>query len=200
MKQVTVDMLRQLSADARESIWAQAAAQGREPKIYLHWTAGRYYTKFDDYHVNIDGDGVIWLMDDLDEILAHTWRRNSGAVGITVCAAYGANTYWLGTEAATAQQLETMAQAVCAVADGLWLTINKKYVLTHGEAADNEDGEYIHEPYGPRTTCERWDLEYLGNPESMSFNPWATNGTRGGDVLRRWANTVRAANNAKILG
>ena len=56
--------------------------------------------------------------------------------------------------------------------------------MTHGEAGDNEDGLYTHDAYGPRTTCERWDLEFLGTDESPSFNPWAEDGTRGGDVLR----------------
>ena len=56
--------------------------------------------------------------------------------------------------------------------------------MTHGEAADNEDGIYASEPYGPSTTCERWDLEVLGLDESVHFHPWATDGTRGGDVLR----------------
>lgn len=85
-----------------------------------------------------------------------------------------------------------MAQAIVAVCDGLWLTINKTYVLTHGEAADNEDGVWCHDPYGPRSTCERWDLEYLGTSESPRFSPWATDGSRGGDVLRGKANWYRA--------
>ena len=56
--------------------------------------------------------------------------------------------------------------------------------MTHGEAADNEDGVYAHAPYGPHSTCERWDLEYLGTPEGPAFAPWSADGTRGGDVLR----------------
>ena len=58
-----------------------------------------------------------------------------------------------------------------------------RHVLTHGEAADNEDGMYPHAPYGPKANCERWDLEYLGTEESPSFAPWAQ-GKRGGDILR----------------
>ncbi len=26
---------------------------------YGHWTAGRYFTTFRDYHFNVDGDGLI---------------------------------------------------------------------------------------------------------------------------------------------
>ena len=81
-----------------------------------------------------------------------------------------------------------MAKVVRVIAEGLWLTIDKNHVMTHGEAADNEDGLAPHEPYGPRSTCERWDLEYLGTDESPYFDPWSDDGTRGGDVLRGKAN------------
>ncbi len=45
--------------------------------------------------------------------------------------------------------------------------------------------------YGPKHDCERWDLEFLGTPDSPAYNPWATNGSRGGDVLRGKANWYR---------
>ena len=52
MRTVNIDELRQLAADARESIWSQASANGRESKIYLHWTAGHYGQLYlDDYHM-----------------------------------------------------------------------------------------------------------------------------------------------------
>lgn len=97
----------------------------------------------------------------------------------------------LGTNPITAQQVEVMSQCICVLADALDLTIDKKRVLTHGEAGDNEDGIYCHEPYGVKTTVERWDCEYLGTPESSHYNPYATDGTRGGDVLRGKANWYR---------
>ena len=84
-----------------------------------------------------------------------------------------------------------MSQVIAAVCNGLWLTIDKEHVLTHGEAADNEDGDWCHDEYGPKSTCERWDLEYLGTDESPRFNPWAEDGSRGGDVLRGKANFYR---------
>ena len=57
--------------------------------------------------------------------------------------------------------------------------------------ADNADGVCAHAPYGPRTTCERWDLEYLGTAESPAFAPWAEDGRRGGDILRGKAQYYR---------
>lgn len=192
MKQVTVEEIREMAENCRESIWEQAQAYGREPKIYLHWTAGHYGQYYlNDYHIAIDADGSIYVDHDFDEVLAHTYHRNSGAVGITLACCVGATSDDLGSEPPTDAQIEAMAQVIVAVADGLWLTIDKNHVLTHGEAADNEDGIYPHDPYGPKSTCERWDLEYLGTGESPSFNPYATDGSRGGDVLRGKANWYR---------
>jgi len=184
-----------MAADAKESIWAQAQSAGREPKLYLHWTAGRFGQFWDDYHVQIDGDGEIYVYGALDDVLAHTWRRNTGAVGITLLGAYGATTEDLGDYAPTEAQIESMAKVIDALTEGLWLTIDKNHVLTHGEAADNEDGEWCHEEYGPKSTVERWDLEYLGTDESPSYNPYAEDGSRGGDVLRGkalWYHNQRA--------
>ena len=193
LREVSIDELRAAAEEAREDIWKAAKRCGREPKVYMHWTAGHYETFFDDYHVSIDDAGRIYLNGSLSDILAHTYHRNSGAVGITLNACVGATSSDLGAEAPTAAQIEAMAQAVCAICDGLWLTIDKAHVMTHGEAADNEDGIEPHEAYGPKTTCERWDLEYLETGESPAFSPWATDGSRGGDVLRGKANWYRNA-------
>ena len=47
-RQVTLDELSIIASNCREAIWAEAQSQGREPKIYLHWTAGGYYSIFND--------------------------------------------------------------------------------------------------------------------------------------------------------
>ena len=185
MREATLDEIYQLAADAREDIWDIAKAYGRDPKIYLHWSAGHYFHTFDDYHINITADGRFYIAtEDFSDVLAHTYKRNSGAVGIALCCGVDATTNDLGNEPPTPDQIEAMAQVTQKVADALWLTINKDHVMTHGEAGDNEDGLYTHDNYGPKSTCERWDLEFLGTDESPSFNPWAQDGTRGGDVLR----------------
>lgn len=185
MRQVSLEELYQVARNSYDGLWDAAKGLGRDVKIYLHWSAGRYNSKFEDYHVNIDCNGNIFLStDDLSEILAHTYRRNTGSVGVSLCCAYGATSSDLGDYAPTAEQIETMSRVGCVLADALDLTIDKKRILTHGEAADNEDGIWCHEEYGPKSTCERWDLEYLGTDESPRFNPWATDGSRGGDVLR----------------
>ena len=199
MYEITLKQLKTFAENSREAIWRIACAHDIEPKIYLHWTAGTYDTTFPDYHICITGEGKIFLSTpDLWEVLSHTWCRNSGTVGIALCCAYGATTNYLGAYPPTAKQIEVMAQVITVIADALWLTIDKAHVLTHGEAANNEDGLYVHERYAvwsvpqPADGDTRWDLEYLGTDESPSYNPYSTYGTRGGDVLRGKANWYRA--------
>jgi len=193
MRRVTCAELRELAAAYRVPLMYAAARCARETKVYLHWTAGHYGQFFADYHVQIDADGAIYVIGAgaLDEVLAATYLRNSGSVSLCILGCLDAGTNNLGPEPPTAAQIEGMAQAIAALCNGLWLTIDKQRVLTHGEAADNEDGVYAHEPYGPKNGCERWDLEYLGTEESPCYTPWAEDGTRGGDVLRGKANWYR---------
>ena len=193
MRRVTPAELEELAGEYRAALAEAAAEYGRETKVYLHWSAGHYGQFWSDYHVQIDKDGEIYVIADgaLDDVLAATWRRNTGSVSICILGCYDATTNYLGQESPTPLQIDGMAQAIAALCNGLWLTIDKQRVLTHGEAADNEDGIEPHDPYGPRTTCERWDLEYLGTLESPKFHPWSTDGGRGGDVLRGKANWYR---------
>ena len=193
MRRVTCADLRELAAAYRPALCYAAARCARETKLYLHWTAGHYGQFFADYHVQVDADGGIYVIGDgvLDDLLAATYLRNSGSISVALLGCVDATTESLGSEPPTAAQIEAMAQSATALADGLWLTIDKERILTHGEAADNEDGVRTHAPYGPRTTCERWDLEYLGTEESPVFHPWAEDGTRGGDVLRGKAQYYR---------
>ena len=185
---VTVADIREAAKAAKSKVWESAAEYDREPKIYLHWTGGHYNQTSNSYHVNIKGNGDIWQTRNFYETTDGTWRRNSGAINLTLCGCFDATSNNLGSEPPTADQIEEMAKVIAAVAEGLGIPIDKQHVMTHGEAADNEDGIEPHEAYGPLNGCERWDLEYLGTPESPRYNPRATDGTRGGDVLRGKAN------------
>ena len=153
--------------------------------LYLHWTAGWNGQFFDDYHINIDGDGTVYLStDDLSQKLAHTWHRNSRAVGISMacCATAqydGLNTRW-GECPPSSAQIEAMAKVVDVLCAALGLPIDYDHVKTHSEAAD-EDG------YGPETTCERWDLKVLPD-YSTSDNADEAKNTDGGDLIRGKAN------------
>lgn len=195
MEKVTLQQLKDKALSAKYELWELARENNRDVKLYIHWTAGRYSQFWDDYHVQIDYDGNIYVPKGmaLSDILPATYMRNSGSVALTFLGCFDATTNnGLGTNPPTAEQIESMAQCICVLADALDLTIDKQRVLTHGECADNEDGIYCHEPYGVKTTVERWDCEYLGTKESPRYNPYATDGSRGGDVLRGKANYYRS--------
>jgi len=193
MRRVSPVELESLAMYYREAIADAAAAPGRGADGYLHQAAGAYGQFWSDYHVQIDKDGEIYVIADgeLDDVLEATYQRNSGSVSICILGCLDADTNSLGAEPPTDAQIEGMAKAIAALCNGLWLTIDKQRVLTHGEAADNEDGICPHDPYGPKNGCERWDLEYLGTLESPKYHPWAEDGMRGGDVLRGKANWYR---------
>lgn len=186
MKRVTLKDIQTLAEKARIQLWEDAKNMQRDVKIYLHWTAGRYGQRFNDYHINIDQDGSLWVStDDFSEMLPHTWHRNSGSIGIALDCAYGATSEDFGEYPPTAAQIETMAQVVAVLAKALWLTIDRDRVLTHAEAADNVDGLLPEgDEYGPCNGCERWDLEYLGTDESPEWTVDYDDPRTGGNVLR----------------
>lgn len=148
--------------------------KGGIDRIYLHWTAGRYDQIFADYHINIVGDGNICISTrDFTIKKAHTWRRNSRAIGICLCCAYHATTNNMGDYPPTTKQIESMSKVVATLSEALNLPISAETVMTHAEAADLDD-------YGPSTTCERWDLWFLSDSADGQIK-------NGGDVIREKA-------------
>ena len=60
MRKINLDELRIMANAAKDCI----------DKIYVHWSAGRYHQFFDDYHINVDADGSIYVStEDLTELL-----------------------------------------------------------------------------------------------------------------------------------
>lgn len=156
---------------------------GQIDHIYLHWTAGWYGRTFDDYHINIDGDGTIYLStDNLAEKLSHTWRRNTRSIGIALCCCGDATansdgSIDFGTHPPTARQIESLAIVVDVLCAALEIPMDYPTVMTHCEAAELDD-------YGPSTTCERWDLWYLPDYINGGIQP-------GGDLIRGKAKWYR---------
>lgn len=157
------------------------AAKGKVSKIYVHWTAGRYQQYFEDYHFNIGGNGELMVTtNDLAEKKNHTYHRNTGAVGIALaCCLDAVGEHNLGSYPPTTAQIECMAQVLAVLCKYLDIPCDVQHVMTHAEAADNKDGSYPHDPYGPDTTCERWDgLVWIQGDRRWS----------GGDLMRGKAN------------
>ena len=185
MRKIDLDELRRMAKDSRDSLRSAADSVGRSVKVYLHWSAGHYGQFFDDYHVNIDKDGSIYSStDDLSEVLAHTYHRNTGAVGVSMACCAGATSNDLGDESPTTAQIDAMAKVVMVLCDEFGMEINKDNVMTHGEAADNIDGIEASEPYGCQSTCERWDLQFLGTKESPAYTTDYDDPSTGVNVIR----------------
>ena len=162
-------------------ILAKNAKSGID-KLYLHWTAGTYGQVFDDYYINIDEHGEIYLTcNTLRDLKSHTWKRNSRSVGITLCCAKDAvlNYRWKPVFAGyppTEEQVEQMAIVVAILCRELELEISFTTVKTHAEVA-------LLDGYGPGQDDPdlRWDLFTLsGLPETKALRP-------GGELLRKKA-------------
>lgn len=120
--------------------------------IVLHWTAGHYRQMFGDYHFLIGPEGEIYQ----NELASpgfpaqHTYRRNTGRIGISAMAMAGATPENYGPYRYTKIQLEAM----CALAARLAhkYGIPPEEIRTHAEWAA-ADG------YGPGSGDPetRWD-------------------------------------------
>ena len=177
---MTLEEIRRTVVAGKDKLWADAIALGRDPKIYLHWTGGAYDVDYPDYHFSIHADGNVVQTHELLAPIAATYMRNSGSVAVTLdcCAdaiAYAGGGCNLGNYPPTSAQTECMAQVVAVIAEALDIPIDRQHVMTHAEAADNLDGLYPCDPYGPAHTCERWDLAVVSEDED-----WMT----GGDTIR----------------
>jgi N-acetylmuramoyl-L-alanine amidase CwlA len=58
---------------------------GKTTTLTLHWTAGGYTQTFDDYHFCVKGDGAVVQTLSISKKGAHTWKRNSGNIGVSMC-------------------------------------------------------------------------------------------------------------------
>lgn len=157
------------------------AAKGKIHHIYLHHTAGTYnmnWVEQKDYHICIEGDGTVKLNGNLTDVKAHTWKRNTGAIGIAICCGAGASIFkdetinWRNYPPKDIQIIR-MAEIVAILCKYLNLPIDRLHVLTHDEVAiiDNYDIK-SNDP-----DC-RWDLRWLDDPGSGKKH------MQGGNVIR----------------
>lgn len=154
--------------------------KGKISKLYLHHTGGVYTTnekEAEHYHITIEGDGSVHVHD-IDKYKSHTFKRNTGALGISMCCGFGAiiykdeNILW-GDYKPKPLQIINMAKVVTVLSEELNIPIDRLHVLTHNEVAviDNYD---IHSGKPDM----RWDLRWLDDPGTHQTQQ------RGGDVVR----------------
>lgn len=173
MRQVNLQDILTMANSAREALKAAAASLGRPLRIYSHWTAGHYGQFFDHYHFSVDPGAVIMTpVDSLATVLSHTWKRNTGALGLSInCCVDAVGTHNLGPEPPTEDQVDTLAQIIAVLSVGLDVPIDVNHFPTHAEAADWDD-------YGPSSTVERWDLWVIRSGDEPGS---------GGEALREKA-------------
>ncbi len=149
-------------------------ARGIKNNIILHWSASTYGATFDDYHINITGDGGIWIDGSLSDRRSHTWHRNTQAIGISLsCMLDGMVTadgkVYYGNYPPTEAQLDTMAQVIAKICIEVGIPIAN--VWTHAEIADF-DGYGIA---SGDSDC-RWDLinqgDEIRNRARVYVNKW----------------------------
>jgi hypothetical protein len=58
---------------------------GRPERIVIHWTGGDYEDVSPHYHFCTRGDGRVVATLSLKRKGSHTWGRNTGAVGMSMC-------------------------------------------------------------------------------------------------------------------
>lgn len=109
-------------------------------KIYLHWTATNYnWAEPGHYHIVIGNKGKITRLHPNTNVLAHTFGRNTGAIGIAIACMGG--TVWKDFPPQK-EQIEALCQVTVKLMKEMGykkeeLTIQN--VMTHAEAAANRD-------------------------------------------------------------
>lgn len=160
--------------------------EGGIERIYLHWTVAPFGCVFRDYNAEVDLEGGRWVIrlthDPIDNATGdgeanHTFRRNTGAVGISIAGMDHATFSNFGPDPVQMHEMEYLCAAAAAFARKYSIQSNSpapaKYpgggrpdrertIMTHAEAAlmTPGDGDYPHYycfKDGGDPDC-RWDL------------------------------------------
>ena len=141
---------------------SRAVGGALDRQIYLHWTGTGYnFKKKGAYHSIFQGSGEKYQAHDYNEGTNHTYKRNTGNVGLA--AASMAGRPWRDYPPTTAQMTAMTKEAAKIALSWGWKPgdVTNKRVMTHAEAASNRDGRNLHDNYGPVMwggTGERWDF------------------------------------------
>lgn len=145
----------------------------------LHWTAGTWGQVFPDYHfcITFDGkDAHLKQTHTLMEPGAHTLRRNTGNIGISLCGMVSTHYYIQGPQIELASKLIAELCILLEIKpDGTYMApeLDHKTFERTGKffkAPVIADHCYYAEKdgYGPSGTADRWDI---GDPTGkIKFN------------------------------
>jgi hypothetical protein len=155
-------------------------------RIHVHWTAGRHQANATDrgaYHILIEGDGKVLRGEPTirgndparrqpaDKRANHTLNANSHAIGVSMCAMFGARErpFDAGPAPLTQRQWDRMIAVVATLARRYGIAVTPQTVLTHAEVGAN-----LNIPQR-----NKWDITVL------PFDPDTSGAQDVGDRLRR---------------
>ena len=115
-------------------------------RMILHWTAGRHTASYLDkkhYHFLIEGDGTVvkgYYKPEANEstrggYAAHTRMKNTGSIGISLCAMAGAegSPFKAGKYPITKEQVEALCSLIAELSVVYDIPITERTVLSHAE-------------------------------------------------------------------
>jgi len=196
------------------------APDGSLSRIYLHWTFAPFGHRFTDYNAEADFAAGEWVMvvthDPRDNVpgltnnpgAAHTWRRNTGAIGVAIAGMTGATQQNFGPQGVTPVGLDHLCATAAAFAsrysiDALGTvqrgpthegnggpvdTTGEPTIFTHAECA-SVDGYLCGHTSDP--DC-RWDLGLL-TPLPAEASMTQEMVTLCGTALRQRVHAYKAA-------
>jgi hypothetical protein len=123
-------------------------------RLYLHWTLSPFGCTFADYNGEVDFESGDWVMivthDPKDNATglagsvgaAHTWHRNTGALGVAIAGMTGATQQNFGPDGVTPVGLDHLCAAAAAFASRY--RIDALSTVTHGSTHADNNGDLIN--------------------------------------------------------
>lgn len=150
--------------------WVPDLAPGDIGHIYTHWSAHDYGAVFPAYHFCIAtrDDGVIVVVNTHDvrenmrnvydapddPYAAHTRKRNSHALGISIMAMQGATPQDFGEYPLTEELIDGLCLVGARLAAFYNVPVDAGHIMSHAEAA-------LHDGYFGTAPEQRWDIARL---------------------------------------
>lgn len=158
--------------------WPCDLPAGRIDRIYTHWSAHDYVRVFPAYHFCIAStpDGILIVnthdvrenmrdvsLDPQAPYAAHTRRRNSYAVGMSIMAMEGSTPQDFGAFPMLEDAIDALCRTAARIAKFYGVPLDADHVMSHAEAA-------LHDGYFGTGDDQRWDIARL-QPKAAALEP-----------------------------
>lgn len=177
--------------------WTPDFAPGDIQQIYTHWSAHDYGSVFPAYHfcvaIRDDGEIVVVNTHDVrenmrvvydapdDPYAAHTRKRNSHALGISVMAMQDSTPEDFGEFPLTEELVDGLCLVGARLAEFYSVSIDADHVMSHAEAA-------LRDGYFGTAPEQRWDIARLkSEPRPLVENDAITAGEELRSRMRSFA-------------